>query len=338
MTKQPSDESTRDAWRALKLGGGSSEFSLATIRLALDAGFGAVRVALGENGELRLLIPTETGRRLPEGLSGGGVRVSVVQYLVGDALRSFIEVGCGQPELMEVFQSLSDEILRRLRAGAGPELAVADAIADFRELLVRGRAESLEMRVGLFGELVLLNEILGINPAAGTAWTGPLAQRYDFSGSQLCAEVKSTLQRSGAVVHVTSLEQLAPDVGKRALVLVHTVLERSGAGGQSLRELIESARHQSSAPDVIDRALASLGIDDWRSRESLASERFQVLRQDFYDVGPGFPRLTQDSFRPGHPMPGVREIAYTVDLAHARSLMIDAARRAAVLRSLAAVA
>ena len=77
MTKQSSDESTRDAWRALKLGGGSSEFSLATIRLPLDAGFGPVRVALGENGELRLLIPTETGRRLPEGLSGAGVRASV---------------------------------------------------------------------------------------------------------------------------------------------------------------------------------------------------------------------------------------------------------------------
>lgn len=335
MTSQPPDESTREAWRALKLGGGSSEFSLATIRLPLDAGFGPVRVALGENGELRLLIPTETGRRLPEGLSGAGVGVSVVQYVVGDGLRSFIEVGCSAPELTEVFQSLSDEILRRLRAGSGPELAVADAIAEFRELLVRGRAESLEARIGLFGELVLLNELLGINPAAATTWTGPLRQRYDFSGSQVCAEVKSTLRRDGAVAHITSLEQLAADEGKRALVLVHTVLERSGTGGQSLHELIEGARRRSSASEVIDRALGSLGISDWRTRESLIEERFQVLRQDFFDVGASFPRLTQESFRPGHPMPGVREISYTIDLAHARSLMIDPTRRAALLQLLA---
>ena len=245
-------------------------------------------------------------------------------------------MGCGAPELREVFQSLSDEILRRLRAGSGPELAVADAIAAFRELLARGGAESLEIRVGLFGELVLLNVLLGINPAAGTTWTGPLRQRYDFSGAKVCAEVKSTLRRAGSVANVSSLEQLAPDEGKRALVLVHTVLERSGAGGQSLRELIEIARHRSSAPAVIDRALASLGMDDWRTRESLIDERFQVLRQDFYDVGLGFPRLTQDSLRPGHPMPGVQDISYTLDLAHARSFMIEPARKEALLQSLAA--
>lgn len=336
MTKQASDESARESWRALKLGGGSSEFSLATIRLPLDAGFGPVRVALGENGELRLLIPTETGRRLPEGLSGAGIRVALVQYVVGDALRSFIEVACAAPELTEVFQSLSDEILRRLRAGSGPELAVVDAIAEFRELLLRGRAETLEARVGLFGELVLLNELLGINQAAGTTWTGPLKQRYDFNGSQVCAEVKSTLQRAGAIVHITSLEQLASDTDKRALVLVHIVLERSGAGGQSLFELIETARHRSSTPELIDRALGSLGIDDWRTRESFIEDRFQVLRQDFYDVAATFPRLTQDSFKPGQPMPGVREVTYKVDLSHARSLLIEPARRAALLQSLAA--
>jgi hypothetical protein len=264
--------------------------------------------------------------------------VSVVQYLVGDILRSFIEVACGAPELTEVFESLVDEILRRLRAGSGPELAVAEAIAEFRELLLRGRIQSLEMRIGLFGELILLNELLGINPAAGSTWTGPLGQRYDFSGLHVCAEVKSTLQRAGSVIRISSLEQLVSDEGKRSLVLVYNVLERSGAGGQSLRELIDSARHRSSTPDAIDRALACLGVDDWRTRELLAEERFQILRQEFYDVGPAFPRLTPDSFRPGHPVPGVREISYAVDLAHVRSLMIDPARRTMLLDSLATVA
>jgi len=336
MTK-PSDESTREAWRALQLGGGSSEFSLATIRLTLDAGFGPVRLALGEDGEPRLLIPTETGRRLPDGLSGVGVRVAVVQYLVAGAVRPFIEVTCAASELTEVFESLSDEILRRLRIGSGPEVAVADAIAEFRELLMRGRAQSLEMRVGLFGEVVLLNELLIINSAAGSTWTGPLGQRFDFSGSRVCAEVKSTLRRSGSVIQVSSLEQLAPAGNERVLVLVHTVLERSGAGGQSLRELIEQGRQRSSAPDVIDRALACLGLDDWRTREALADERFQALRQEFYEVGPGFPQLTPDSFRPGHPVPGVREISYSVDLAHARSFLLDPTRRTALLESLATV-
>jgi putative PD-(D/E)XK family protein DUF4420 len=337
MTK-PSDESTREAWRTLQLGGGSSEFSLATLRLALDAGFGPVRLALGENGEPRLLIPTETGRRLPDGLSGAGVRASVVQYLVAGAAIPFIEVACAAPELTEVFKSLSDEILRRLRAGSGPELAVADAIAEFRELLMRGRAQSLEMRVGLFGELVLLNELLAINSAAGSTWTGPLGQRFDFSASRLCAEVKSTLQRSGSVIHVSNLEQLTSAGDGRALVLVHTVLEHSGAGGQSLRDLIDQTRQRSSAPELIDRALACLGLDDWRTHEVLADEKFRVLRQEIYNVGPGFPRLTQDSFSPGHPMPGVREISYAVDLAHARSFLMDPARRTALLESLASVA
>jgi hypothetical protein len=328
MTTSP--ESTQDAWRVLQLGGGSTEFSIATVRLALDVGYGPVRLGMGADREPRLLIPTESGQRVPEGLSGPGVTVRMVHYVVADRSCPFIEVTCF-PGLDDVFQSLADDILRRLKAGTGPELAVGQAITDFRELLARARPQSLEMLIGLFGELHFLDELLRAHPAAASTWTGPLGQRFDFSGARCCAEIKSTLQRSGMLIRVSSIDQLEPPEDGRSLVLVHIVLERPGTGGQSVRELIEQTREHCSTPDVIDRSLAALGIGDWRTRHVLGDERFRVLRKQFYEIIAGFPKLGRDSFRAGQPPPGITEITYALDLAHAAGFQLEAARSAAVL-------
>lgn len=331
MTTSP--ESTRDAWRVLQLGGGSTEFSIATVRLALDVGYGPVRLGMGAEGEPELLIPTESGQKLPEGLSGPGVMVRLVYYVIADRSCPFIEVTCS-PGLDEVFRALADDILRRLRAGTGPEMAVGQAITDFRELLARARPQSLEMLVGLFGELHFLDDLIRTNPAAASMWTGPLGQRYDFTGVRCCAEIKSTLRRAEMLIRVSSVDQLEPPEDGRPLVLVHTILERPGTGGQSVQELIEQIREHGSAPDVIDRGLTALGLGDWRTRQALKDERFSVLRKQFYEVIPGFPKLGLNSFRAGHPAPGITEITYALDLAHAARFQLDADRAAGVLREI----
>ena len=335
MTTPPLNE-TADAWRTLDLGGGADEFSLATVRLGLDAGYGPIRLARGPNGEPELLIPTETGRRLPEGLSSEAVPVRIVQFVVRGHAQPFIELSCLIPELQAPFRELVDDVIRRLREGVGPEQAVGAAIAQFRDLLRRQQPHGLELLIGLFGELLLLNEMLGTNPQAAKNWTGPLRQRHDFSSAELSAEVKSTLRRDGRAIRITSLEQLWPPSDGRPLVLVHTVLERSGGAGMSVRDLVFEATRLAGDRSLIDRALESLQLADWQSNALLAGERFALLRRDIYRVDTGFPRLGLDSFRPGCPPPGVSKIEYTLDLDHARAWQVEALEIPQIIRRLAA--
>ena len=329
---------TREAWRTLEGGGGSSEFSLLTLRLEFDPGHGPVRLALGEDGGPRMLIPTGSASPSAENLSGPGVGVRSVHYIVNGRASPFIEVSSRLRELDDVFRSLSDEILRRLQAGTGAEAAVTQALEEYRDLLRRDRMHPLEWLVGLCGELHLLEALMERNAAGAGTWTGPLGQRYDFSGPIACAEVKSTLKRADAVVRVTSLEQLEPPGEGRRLLLVHQCLERSGAGGRSTSELIETLRCRAPDPGVIDRALLALGLDDWRESRVLMSERFRLLRQQVYDVRAGFPRLGVDSFRTGTVPAGVRAISYDVDLAHAAPFRLNEAEISRFLDQLAGAA
>jgi len=331
----PSHINATDAWKTLELGGGTDEFSLATVRLNLDAGYGPVRVARGPDGNIQLLIPTLVGRRLPDGVSSDAVPVKTAQFLVNGRPQPFIELQCVVPELDAPFRLLLDDVLRRLSQGAGPEQAVGAAVAQFRDLLRKPRSYSLEALVGLFGEFRLLNELLAINSEAASVWTGPLRQRHDFSSRQICAEAKTSLKRDGKAVHISSLEQLEPPSDGRPLVLVHTVLERSGAGGSSVADLIEQAFHLAADQMLIERALQSLQMDGWRSNSSLTSERFSTMRVNLYRVDASFPRVTPESFRSDHPPPGVFGIGYSIDLDHARKCLLDSSNTLPIIRQLA---
>jgi len=315
-------EMARDLWRTLQLEQGGSDFSTPTIPFDLDIGHGPVRLARSDDGNPRLLIPCGEPPRLGEPFASFGFATRSVWFVVSGRPVTFIEVSCRVRHLQEVFLSLIDDILRRLRKGIGPEMAIGQAISEYRDLLRRESDHSLETLVGLFGELAVLEALQAHNANAALAWTGPLMQRHDFSGPLACAEVKSTLQRDSMIVHVASVDQLEPPDDVRPLYLVFQSLERTGAAGRSVRELIESVRQRAGNPDVVDRALARLAIEDWQSSPAIAGERFRICTQSVFEVRTGFPRIGADSFRPGMPPAGVSGIRYDVDLHHASTFRV----------------
>jgi hypothetical protein len=330
----PPETETVHAWRTLEFGGGSDEFAIATLRLDLDAGYGPIRIAIGPDGEDRLLIPTEPGRRIPDSVSTDAVGVKVVQFVVEGRPRPFIEMICVDRNLQAPFRALVDDVLRRLRQGDPPERAVVDAVRQFRELLRQNREYSLEELVGLFGELHVLNELLALNPDAAGCWTGPLRQRHDFSSEAISAEVKSTLNRGGRKIHISSLEQLEPSAG-RPLVLFHAILERSGTAGETVRDLVERASRLATDAAVIDRAMDGLNIVDWRTSARLAMDRFTVFRVEVFRVEGNFPSIVRASFLPGLPPPGVMNVEYALDLDLALSWRLPQADVPVILSQLA---
>jgi hypothetical protein len=322
------------AWQKLRQGDSVGEFPVSTVRLDLDAGHGSIRLGLGRDGSPQLLVPTGSGRRIPDGLSGASVSVRAVQYVVDGKPQNFIEVRSAERHLDEVFRRLVDEVLRRLTSGSSPELAIADAISDLRDLLRKQRSLGIEFLVGLFGELSILEMLLRQNPDAARCWTGPIPQRYDFSALGVCAEVKASLRHGAAAVHISSLAQLTLPADGRPLYLFYFTLERTGAGGRSIQEMIESARALASDPDSIEASMKALDLEDWRQLPALASESFGVIEVCAYRVEDGFPRLTRSSFVDGDTPAGVSKIQYEIDLSHAKGFRLDESSMREALREL----
>ncbi len=149
-------------------------------------------------------------------------------------------------------------------------------------------------------------------------------------------EVKATLQRHSRQVQISSLEQLqAPASGQ--LFLYFIVLERSGGGGRSVREVLEHVERVATDPTVIDRALQSMNMADWRTNEKLATERFSVLRVEVFRVDSEFPRLDPSSFLPDYPPAGVVNVEYTLDLGHAKAWRVEPTEIPLLLKQLAGV-
>ena len=315
-------DAIENAWLSLSRSVADSDFPVATVKLELDSGYGPVRLGMGSDGAPQLLVPTKVGRRLGESPSGRAVRVTNVQYVADGRKQDFIEIRSTQQNLADVFHRLVDEILRRLAGGIAPEDAVTNSIAELRDLLRREVPHSTEFLVGLYGELTLLIALLERNRAAASIWMGPLLQRQDFAGLSLCAEVKTSLRRNATIVTISSLDQLDRPSDGRRLVLVHYAIERTGAGGQSIRGLLETAYRLAADPAVLDSALADTDVSDWRSDSQLDSERFGVVRRHVYRVEDGFPRLGYRAFVGGGPPPGVKNITYDLDLSVASDFRV----------------
>ena len=328
-------EATELAWSRLKSGEGATDFPVATIRLDFDAGYGHVRIGMGEDGAPQLLVPTTAGRRLAEDLSGEAVRIRNVQYVVDRRVVDFIEVRSLARELDDAFRGLVDEILRRLDGGSGPEMSVAEAVTDLRNLLKRDRSLDTSFLVGLFGELSLLERILALNPGASETWTGADSHRHDFSGVRVCIEAKSSLRRGSDIAHVSSIQQLEPPSDGRQLFLFYTGIELAGTGGLAVGSLIDRVRTMASSPDVIDAALDALELSQWRDVPALWQKRFAVIKSDGYRVEGDFPRIVATTFPSGRAPNGVGSVEYDIDLSHATRHKLDQQSFLHVLRDLA---
>jgi hypothetical protein len=320
--RPPSDEIV-SALRALNIGGAGNELSIPTVPLSVDGGYGAVRLAKGPEGELRLLVPTILGRKAPDRFASEGVSVHLLQYEVGPHLKPFVEVRCNEAALNGVFLWVVAAILEQLTKGASPEAAVGQTLEEFRELLRRAREFPEERLVGLAGELLVLNRLLMRDARAARVWTGPLKQRFDFSSSRICIEVKASMNRQRNLARIHGLDQLDPPADGRSLTLVHLVLEQSGTGGFSIGELIRETRKAAENSDDIDSRLDALGLSHWESIPAFSERRFSLLRDRAFAVGPSFPRLTLSSFAPCYPIDGVTDIHYTVDLDRATHCSVD---------------
>ena len=228
-------------------------------------------------------IPDLAGYRHLDSRVGTGAAGDWVEFAVS-----------GRGVLREAYPMLVAVADRVQLRGDGMGTAIGHVLASYRELLSSLGRLSDDQELGLFGELLVLDHLIGSvgENAAVHSWRGPTREEHDFGLGDFDIEVKTTL--SGDRSHrISSLTQLDPPPD-RDLWLVSVQLTTRGIGGASLPESIERMMDRLSDPvlkGLFAERLTGAGWDPTHSH--LYSRRF-VLRSEVlaFRVTHEFPAIT----------------------------------------------
>ena len=213
--------------------------------------------------------------------------------------------------------SLLAAVVDDLASGRPFHVAVARSLTSFRDLLAgRGRL-SEETALGLIGELLVLEHLLGTGEesTAVDAWLGPLSEEHDFVLADLDAEVKTTLTERRR--HIIGSEMQLQTSPARPLWLVSIQLTRAGTAvaGFTLVDVITRVRTRlTTSADAVNTHLGNHG---WRDADAdLYRERYMPRTPPrAYLVNEDFPAVTRtrlDAIVPQADLVG--PVSYRVDV------------------------
>lgn len=206
----------------------------------------------------------------------------------------------------------------RLQRGDTLERAVDASVALYRELLSRTPRLSEHQEIGLFGELLALEHLIGSigEHDAVEAWLGPLAEEHDFGLPDGDVEVKTTLTERRQHV-IGSASQLTSSPG-RPLHLLSVQMTRAGAAadGQTLVDRVDAVRALVRFESArLEEQLARAGWKDRRA-ERLYTTRFALRSAPAcFLVDDYFPAITAPALSSVVSRPElVSEVTYRIDV------------------------
>lgn len=268
----------------------------------LSAPFTGVRLAIDSDGRRHLLVERDSDEHFAP--SRGVVAESTSALAFENEVSHFLDIALEEESLTEEFDALICDVLGEgnIEPGSSRAGSVHSAIARWRSLLrlAAARSMSAERRLGLYGELVVLERL-----AAGLSdpwrwWAGPHRRPHDFELDRVCLEVK-TMGVGSQGIRVHGLEQLLPDTSPLFLVVA---IVGEDAGGRTLAELATDLKRR-FADAEFDALLAHSG---WSDRldpgPPLVIEEFVTI-----PVKEGVPRLT-----PSDVPAGIFAVDYDLEL------------------------
>ena len=195
--------------------------------------------------------------------------------------------------------------------------AIGEVVDSYHDLLSSLVRLSASQEIGLFGELLVLEELidwLGADRAV-ECWRGPLWGEHDFSLPNFDMEVKTTTQ-SDRKHRISSAVQLEPTVG-RPLWLVSVQLRTAGIEAPTLARKVKEVEAQLPSPQTkahYDRQLRRIG---WSHEDRMLYSNSYHLRNEIlvYQVGPDFPGLTESRLMmAGVGFERLSDISYTLNI------------------------
>ncbi|MFG3225168.1 PD-(D/E)XK motif protein [Kitasatospora sp. NPDC048194] len=309
----------------------------ATIEQAQGTGYGSARRRLLPDSPLDIFLEVRFPGRDRALVIASTERIGDRDLVLANGLTcafhdGHVEVVAQSATDPQIFCALLADLLDHLqRTSVGPAAAVVRRIGSWQRMLVRGLGDALgpEARVGLFGELLVLRDL--VVPALGenalAAWQGPQGGPKDFAWAAWGLEVKSmggTRARLRCRIHG---EDQLDDASYDYLALVHQTL-LSGAGGVSLPDLVDELRAHTALTTqqaALENNLLEAGWLD-AHRSHYEGERWLLTARRCFRVTDGFPRVVPQMLPRG-----VRGVAYDIDLGVCADAAVDEDQVRAVL-------
>ena len=233
--------------------------------------------------------------RLPHGrmeFEPGLGRILPTRWIAGvrSSEDSYLMISCPEMALLRTFESLIAEFLDISETSSRfPLDDLMEVIDSWRRVLFSQRKALMRSRVvGLYGELVILRELVKNDPQkAPVVWRGPDNYRHDFYLKN-AVEVKTLSGKQRNKVPIHGLSQMeAPDSGELHLVVVSI---SEAPSGESIIDLCNSI----VAAGLPSGTLYSrLGIEMETVEEML--ERFVVDEIRLFVVDEDFPAITRQT-------------------------------------------
>lgn len=172
--------------------------------------------------------------------------------------------------------------------------AIQRVISAIRDLLSSLSRLSEAGEVGLYGELVVLDHLIGSvgEHAAVTSWRGPRFEEHDFGLPDLDVEVKTTISEERRHL-ISSLTQLMASAD-RPLWLISIQLTTGGAAGTTLSAMADEISERLSNSEVKTQYFDKLRHNGWRKEESHLYQRTFNIRSQIkaFMMTSTFPAIT----------------------------------------------
>lgn len=220
---------------------------------------------------------------------------------------------------VEMFARMSVDILNVLgthaeEQGRGAFDIFLHRIRAWQKFMEQNRSTvlSFEEEVGLCGELEMLKDMLetGVSPAVAiAAWVGPVGALHDFSFGTGGLEVKSTIAAQGAVVYISSAEQLDTAVVAPLFLAVRRFVRDSS--GQSLMDRIryiqELLKTDPQTLALYETLLLHFGFVNVCPCDS--GEKLRHMEGMLFSVSADFPRIAASALHDA-----IVDVRYAIDL------------------------
>jgi hypothetical protein len=265
-----------------------------------------------QNDQLRLFVPAKGGP--PEVTNLERLRVDVVE---GPEQSRRFRIVVDSHGMHYAAYQLVESIVARLREGFSLEHAVLASIADMKDLLANRDRLTDQEETGLWGELLVLEHIIGRagEETAFESWLGAAASEHDFSFPGFEAEIKTTRAESRRHLVRGDLQlQISPD---RPLFLISIQATLAGASstGRTLPQMVAGIRGRLRTRVArFDAALRALG---YREVDADLYDTKLQLRSNprAYAIDADFPAVSM--WRLGEAVPNahlVSDLSYRVDV------------------------
>lgn len=313
-------------WRAASARPATSRFR--TTSSGVTTPHGTVLVAVRDDDALHLLVPVDPRHTLRQDLDGHAVTVRRRVLEDEASYRTYAALALEDKGKHDLFRALCVEVLTRIEAApARAAAALLRTLDDWRSLLSGDRRTLGPSELaGLFGELLLLREMLAVDPGAVRFWTGPSGSAQDFHRGAVSLEVKATTSPEGRAIRVHGSGQL--DGGEAGRLLLTWIRLRTDRGG-SVPDLVDECMSTTDDEGGLRAALGNAGYLP-ADREIYSARVFDVVERRTFDVRSGFPRITSAGLSGDAALGGIGRVHYDLDLdasaATAALVEIDPAR------------